>query len=99
MHSFARRASLVVLVGACGPSGGGNDGDCKDSLVAGDLVITEVFANFKAPVGGSGVDDGKEWFEIHNASDRVIELEGLRISHGRPDDAEPQTHVMSSVTI
>ena len=96
-----RALGLVSLsvIAACGPSGGGNDGECKDSLVAGDLVITEVFADFKAPVGGSGVDDGKEWFEIYNASTRPIELEGLRIDHSRPDGSKLQSHVMDAVTI
>jgi Lamin Tail Domain len=89
--------SLITLV-ACGPDGGPG-GQCKDSLVVGDLVITEVFADFKAPTGGSGVDDGKEWFEIYNASDRPVELEGLRIDHSRPDGSKVNSHVMLAVTI
>jgi hypothetical protein len=90
-------ASLLLLV-ACGPDGGPR-GQCKDSLLVGDLVLTEVFADFKAPTGGSGVDDGKEWFEIYNASDRPVELEGLRIDHGRPDGADIDSHIMTAVTI
>ena len=47
--------------------------------VAGDLVITEVFADYEAPPGGTGTDAGKEWFEIYNASDRPLVAQG-------PDD-------------
>jgi hypothetical protein len=90
-------ASLAVL-GACGPSGG-KDGVCKDSIVVGDLVITEVFADFQAPAGGTGADEGKEWFEIYNASDRPIDLEGLRIDHSRPDGDKLNSHVMQTVTL
>lgn len=89
---------LLLLAGACGPSEKGG-GACKDSLVVGDLVITEVFADSKAPVGGSGADEGKEWFEIYNASDRPIELEGLRVDHSRPDGSKLKSHVMEAVTI
>lgn len=90
-------AGVALLVG-CGPSAG-PEGQCRDQLVAGDLVITEVFADYRAPVGGSGVDDGKEWFEIYNASDRPLELEGLRIDHSRPDGTRPSSHVLDAVTI
>lgn len=96
---MARRGfALLLLAGACGPSEGPK-GQCKDSLVVGDLVITEVFADFKAEVGGSGADEGKEWFEIYNASDRPIELEGLRVDHSRPNGDKLKSHVMTAVTI
>ena len=67
------------------------DDGCKDTLLAGDLVITEVFADYKAPTGGTGADEGKEWFEIYNASDRPIELTGLTIVHSRPDGSTPRS--------
>lgn len=89
---------MLLLAGACGPSEGPK-GQCKDSLVVGDLVITEVFADFKAQVGGSGADEGKEWFEIYNATDRPIELDGLRVDHSRPDESKLKSHVMTAVTI
>jgi len=38
-------------------------------------LVSEVFAN--AP--GTGRDQGKEWFEIYNASDRPISLDGVVI--------------------
>ncbi|KAB2901999.1 MAG: lamin tail domain-containing protein [Kofleriaceae bacterium] len=84
---------------ACGP---GDDGGAECSgLVLGDLVITEVLADYGAPDGASGTDEGKEWFEIHNATGEPIELEGVVLEHGRPD-ALPQDrkrHVMRPVTI
>lgn len=97
---------LVVLgalgtlgLAACGPSD--SEGGCKDKLLAGDLVITEVFADFAAPAGGTGADEGKEWFEIFNASDRPIDLEGVTIVHGRITDSTtaPKRHVMGPITI
>ncbi len=93
-----RRLVVLLALGACGPSEG-KQGECRDSLVVGDLVITEVFADFKAPTGGTGADEGKEWFEIYNASDRPIELEGLRVDHSRPNGDKLKSHVMAAVTI
>src|SRR6266545_4611193 len=90
--------ALAVAAAACGPSDNGG-GACKDSLIAGDLVITEVFADFQAPAGGSGADEGKEWFEIFNASDRPLDLKGLTIVHSRPDGSKAQTHVIGDLTI
>ncbi len=97
--SRARLGSVLAAatLGACGPST--KAGDCSDTLLAGDLVITEVFADAKAPPGGSGTDDGKEWFEIYNASDRPVELKGLTITHARPDGSRANSHVMKAATV
>jgi hypothetical protein len=96
-----RLASVVLpaalLSAACGPDG--SSGPCKDQLLAGDLVITEVFADYAAPTGGTGTDDGKEWFEIYNNSDRAVSLKGLTIVHSRPDGSKPATHTMADVTV
>ena len=92
-----RYLALTGLLAACSPSG--EDGACKDNLLPGDLVITEVFADFKPPPGGSGEDAGKEWLEIYNASDRPVTLEGLSVVHSKVDDSDPDVHVMSSITI
>ncbi len=62
-------------------------------------MITEVFADFKAPTGGSGADEGKEWFEIYNASDAPIDLQGLRIDHSRPDGSKLKSHTMETFTL
>src|SRR5262245_42979146 len=94
------RWSIVLslgLVAGCGPGSG--DNGCKDKILPGDLVITEVFPDFKAPPGGTGTDTGKEWFEVYNASDRPIQLQGLTITHSRPDGSKGNSHAMADVTI
>jgi hypothetical protein len=88
---------IACAVAACGPSSG--DSSCKQTILPGDLVITEVFADSKAPTGGTGTDTGKEWFEIFNASDHPIEVGGMSVTHSRPDDSSAKTHVMGDVTI
>ncbi|HEU0035648.1 MAG TPA: lamin tail domain-containing protein [Kofleriaceae bacterium] len=90
-------AVTTSVLSACGPSS--KEGTCKDTLVAGDLVITEVFADFAAPAGGTGADEGKEWFEIYNASDRALDLKGLTVTHSRPDGSKAKQHIMAEVTI
>lgn len=95
LASFVLPAAL--LSAACGPDGA--SGPCKDKLLAGDLVITEVFADYAAPTGGTGTDDGKEWFEIYNNADRPVSLKGLTIVHSRPDGSKPATHTMADVTV
>ncbi len=93
------RAVIVLAVGgiaACGPAD--NEGACKDPLIAGDLVITEVFADYKAVGGGTGADEGKEWIEIYNAAARPLELRGLTVVHGRPG-GDQKRHVVDDVTI
>lgn len=90
-------AVAVPAVAGCGPDS--SSGDCSDTLLAGDLVITEVFADAKAPPGGSGTDDGKEWFEIYNNTDRPVELKGMTVTHSRPDGSRAKSHTMRAVTI
>jgi hypothetical protein len=92
-----RLALFLALVAACGPSDSG--GACKDQILAGDLVVTEVFADFQAPSGGTGTDTGKEWFEIYNNADHPIDLKGLTIVHSRPDGSKAQQHKMTDVTV
>jgi hypothetical protein len=97
MRFLALIFAPACLLAACGPSS--EEGACKDNLIAGDLVITEVFADFKPPPGGSGEDEGKEWVEIYNASDRPVTLEGMTVVHSRPDDTKQEKHVMGNITI
>ncbi|MDB4953393.1 MAG: Hemolysin-type calcium-binding region [Myxococcales bacterium] len=89
------RALAIALVSACGPTA--TSTVCKEPLIAGDLVITEVFSNFQAT--GGGADAGREWFEIYNASDRPLDLQGLRIVHSRPDGSQAQSHKMRQIAI
>ncbi|HWO17692.1 MAG TPA: lamin tail domain-containing protein [Kofleriaceae bacterium] len=96
----ARIAAALVAcsaAAACGPAD--HEGDCVEDLVAGDLVITEVFTDYQAPGGGTGIDDGKEWIEIYNASGRPLELRGLTVLHSRADGSREQSHVIDVVTI
>lgn len=90
-------AAVLVPVSACGPDE--STGACKDTFVAGDLVVTEVFADYAAPDGGTGADDGKEWFEIFNNSDRPVSLQGITVTHSKIDGSDPDTHVIDDITI
>ena len=83
----------AALLAACGPDD--SSGPCKDSFLAGDLVITEVFADYAAPTGGTGTDEGKEWFEIFNNADEPRTLKGMTIVHSRPDGSRASTHTMA----
>jgi hypothetical protein len=97
----AMRAALspavlcAAAVAACGPTA--QEGVCKEPLLAGDLVITEVFADYAGADGGT--DEGKEWIEIYNAAGRPIELRGLTVVHGRIDGTRQKSHVIDDVTI
>jgi hypothetical protein len=97
MRQLRLSFSLLMILAACGP-GGGSGGQCED-ILPGDLVITEFFADYDAPTGGSGADAGKEWFEIFNASDAPIDLEDLTITLSRPDGTSDHTHTMGTLTI
>jgi hypothetical protein len=87
----------AALLAACGPDD--NSGPCKDDLNAGDLVITEVFADYAAPTGGTGTDDGKEWFEIYNNADRPISLQGVTITSSKADGSDAKSHTMADITL
>ena len=89
-------AALAPLA-ACGPDD--STGACKDTFVSGDLVVTEVFADYAAPAGGTGTDDGKEWFEIYNNSDRPVSLKGVTVVHSKIDGSKPASHTIDDVTI
>jgi hypothetical protein len=94
-----RRTWLFLLAPlvACGPDD--TSTDCKDNLLAGDLVVTEVLADYAAPSGGTGTDDGKEWFEIYNNAERPVSLKGVTIVHSRPDGTKSATHTIDDITL
>jgi hypothetical protein len=96
MRALVLTGTAAALIG-CGP--GTKTGECEATLLPGDLVITEVFADSKPPPGGSDADEGKEWFEVYNATDRAIDLKGLTITHSRPDGSRAKSHVMAEITI
>jgi hypothetical protein len=87
----------AALLAACGPDD--TTGPCKDDLHAGDLVVTEVFADYAAPTGGTGTDDGKEWFEIYNNTERPVSLQGLTVVSSKADGADAKSHTMADITL
>jgi hypothetical protein len=97
------RAALVIglpmlgIAGCVPPAPGA--GDCPAALLPGDLVITEVFADDKAPPGGAGTDAGKEWIEIYNARGAALDLRGVAITHSRLDGSRARTHAIGAATI
>src|SRR5262245_38331065 len=93
MRALLALAGVTGLATSCGPSFP-DAGGCKVKLLPGDLVITEVFADFKAMAGSAGTDTGKEWFEIYNAKDQPIDLEGLTVTHSRADGEKSNTHTV-----
>jgi hypothetical protein len=102
----SRRSVVVALalasaVAGAGCGGGDDDGDntCADTIGPGDLVITEVFADAEASNGGSAADEGREWFEIYNASTRTIDLTGLELVHSRDDDTMGHTTRLGALSI
>ena len=64
-----------------------------DSIAAGDLVITEVMADYDTN------DSGNEFVEIYNASGAEIEATGLVITSARADGESARTHEIQSGSI
>ncbi len=90
--------AIAATLAACGPTPPAGAG-CRAALLPGDLVITEVFADFQASGGAAGTDTGKEWFEIYNATDAAIDLTGLTITASRADGSRPRTHTLREARI
>lgn len=91
-------AGAALAGAACGPDGGDDPGACA-GILPGELVFTEIFADADAPPGGSGTDEGKEWFELYNTSGAPIDLEGLTLVHARPDGSREDSLTLDSVTV
>jgi hypothetical protein len=81
-------ATSLLALPACGGGGGARDGGCE-SLIAGDIVVTEIMAN------PPGVDSGSEWFEIYNATPEAIGLSGVDLVHSREDGDDEKRHTIS----
>jgi Lamin Tail Domain len=86
---------LSLFAAACSSGGGGpsGGGECTAELIAGDLVISEVYSD------PAGEDTGKEWFEIYNASARSIDLAGLELIASKPDGTTEKIHVVGEGNI
>jgi hypothetical protein len=70
---------VTALAGAGLTACGGGQSGCKAGLLPGDLALSEIMAD------PAGTDEGKEWFEIYNASGQALELEGLTVISSRAD--------------
>ncbi len=92
LHLLVALAAVAAL-GAVGCSDD-DDGDaCGANLLPGDLVITEVMPN------PNGADDGKEWFEVYNATTGPIDLSGVTLVYSRTDGTNRKTHEIAAGTI
>ncbi len=91
--------AIAATLAACGPTPPDATG-CRAALLPGDLVITEVFADYQgAGDGATGTDTGKEWFEIYNATGAAIDLSGLTLTASRGDGSRSRTHTMREARI
>src|SRR5579883_102427 len=89
---MANRLVFVITAAsgvACSPS----VQSCAVPIAAGELVITEVFAD---PHGSGG---GPPWFELYNATPRWLQLDGLELAHDRPGVATEHSHVVASGSV
>ncbi|MGM0577721.1 MAG: lamin tail domain-containing protein [Myxococcota bacterium] len=68
------------------PTPGAGIGGCE--VPPGGLVLTEILPN------PEGSDDGKEWFEVYNATGAAVDLRGLHVVLSPDDDAA--FHVIES---
>jgi lamin tail-like protein len=98
LRSISRLVGLLSILivalssGGCSSNGGSED-ICKASLLAGDLVITEIMAN------PDGADEGYEWFEIYNTTAAVIDLNGVKIEAAKSDGTGTKFHYIGAASI
>ncbi len=86
-------ASVALAAGLAACSDDDSGTACEANLLPGDLVITEVMPN------PEGADDGKEWFEIYNATSAPIIMRGVSLVYSRADGTGRKSHVIESATI
>ena len=70
--------AVAPVAAGCGPGGDDTSAACAN-ILPGDVVVSEIFADYAAPPGGSGADDGKEWFELYNPESEPINVNGWQI--------------------
>lgn len=61
-------------------------GSCDLGLLPGDLVISEIMID----------SEGRQWFEVYNASGDAVNLEGLVLAYTKDDGTGRQEHVVAS---
>jgi hypothetical protein len=86
--------AVLLPIAACTPEDVSQTGDATTPVATceiepGELAITELFTN---PVGA---DDGLEWFEVRNRTDRKLALAGLVIQIG--SGTKPKAHPIPAV--
>ncbi len=86
---------VVLALGGCSgrPTSGGGPGACGADLQPGDLVFTEVMAD------PEGADEGREWFEVFNASGRALDLAGVMVVSSKPDGTDEKRMTLGAVTV
>jgi hypothetical protein len=84
-------AAVAVLASSCAPDEPAASGAPCAGLLAGDLVITEVFADYGAP----GSDDGHEWIELYAAAGHAVDLAGVALVHSRADGSREKRFVFA----
>jgi hypothetical protein len=87
------RNAFFAVLAACAPSS--SQSHCKAALHAGDVVITEVFAEARAV----GASTGKQWLEIYNRADRALDLDGVVLVRSRLDGSGTKSHAIAHATI
>jgi hypothetical protein len=84
-------AAFAIALSACeGPRAAPK---CQLPLSPGELVITEVFARAKNPPGAA------RWFELYNASDATLVLDGAQLGHQLASKNKFYGHYVTSLSI
>jgi hypothetical protein len=92
------RRTLFVLslatpaLPACSSGSGNREGGC-DSLLPGDIIVTEIMSN------PDGDDKGQEWFELYNATSELSALGGVDVVYSRPDATDAKTHTITGLDV
>lgn len=66
---------------------------CEAAIVSGDLVISEVFAD------PEGADEGREWFEVWNATGRELSLDGVTVTSSKADGTRARSHGIAGAQV
>lgn len=87
--------AVVLVLGGCSgrPTANGGPTECGADLQPGDLVFTEIMADPK------DADEGREWFEVFNASGRALDLTGVVIASSKPDGTDEKRITLGAATV
>lgn len=82
-------AALLIVASFASCDDPEPSGPCA-AWLPGDLIISEVLAN------PSGADEGREWVELHSATDTAHALRGLELSWSNEDGSDLRVHVFET---